>query len=429
MRKTIEELNTLLQKRASSNYGVGMENVIRNFGDDVVIDGRHYLSEAKRLIAESTDPLLGGSQAPAFLLKQVDELDRVINPATVERVIRHNNPMFRVYLKADNRALAVFDRADEAAGFYTKYNLEHGGLDAETTSKLLQSFGRIAKGQVPIFTTPAPGSAQNLSDALKKAMMESLDDTAIGNADAVNAIKSLRKIYQTDQAQIIGYNNVLMSQLWAAPIETLSPRAALNTLAEREAPVQRAMVKILGEHNPQLLQDIRGTFLRQVVNQSSVPSAPSNLHVVNPTLLANNLAGLDKQVGAVARGLFDPKTQAHLRRTGEAIRVIQQTHLTLFPEAAQSVLRDITINAVSRSPEFFARMMTGIFSSGKTVSRVLNDPAFRESIIQIADRGLGSTQSQAAIIYMAVTLSTWNAEERAEEREKQSEKSVRLPGD
>jgi len=179
-------------------------------------------------------------------------------------------------------------------------------------------------------------------------------------------------------------------------------------------------VKVLEDtNNVALLEDIRGQYMRSIVEASQVPGTQTSINRINPRKLAANLAGRTGTTGAAGKGLFGAKDSLHLKRMGEALETLMETHLSLFPEASQGVLGDVAINVVSRSPEFFSRFLVRVFSSGRTMERVLNDPAFRESVIQVANKGLGSKAAQAAVIYMAVTLSTWEADDERERRQRE----------
>jgi len=425
LNQTLRDINKLMQKRASNNYSTGMENVAIKFGEEPIIDGRHYLSEIQRLAAEYSNPALGGSEGavPQFLKGQIDELSTRVYPATTVKEVRNGVETWVVRRKDDGRSLGAFNNPREAATRLSKYNLDNGGIEAEYAAELMQGFRRIAKGDIGggVTANITPGSAQNLSLAMKKAMNESLDGNVL-NRDAVEAIKSLRKIYQFDQAQITGINNRLLGGLFGVDdISALNAKAAFNTMVSRSPKAQRAMAGILEELNPALLDDIRAEQMSQWVRKSYVPDAPQSMTPYSPVMLARQLAGEGGAEGAAARGLFDPKDALHLKRTGQALRTINETYLSVFPEASGSMVRDASINIVSRSPEFFARWMTGLFSQGKTIERMLQDPAFRDSIITVAERGLGTPQAQAAMIYMAVTAAEWAAGDQKRATEEQEE--------
>ena len=116
------------------------------------------------------------------------------------------------------------------------------------------------------------------------------------------------------------------------------------------------------------------------------------------------------------RGLFDPKEALQLKRTGQALRTINETYLTAFPEASGTMLQEGTINIVSRSAEFFGRWMTKLLTNGSTVERMLIDPAFRDSIITVANKGLGNKASQSALIYMMMTANEWAMSDESDRR-------------
>lgn len=431
MNQTLRQVNKDLQKRASDNYSTGLENVAATFGETPIIDGRHYLSEIQRLAAEYSNPALGGSEGavPKFLTQQIDELSTRVYPATTVKEIRNGVQNWVVRRKDDGRSLGAFDNPQEAAQRLSKYNLDNGGIEAEYAGELMQGFRRIAKGDIGggVTANITPGSAINLSLAMKKAMNESLDGNVL-NRDAVEAIKSLRKIYQFDQAQITGINNRLLGGLFGVDdISALNAKAAFNTMVGRSPKAQRAMAGILEELNPALLDDIRAEQVSQWVRKSYVPDAPQSITPYSPVMLARQLAGEGGAEGAAARGLFEAKDALHLKRTGQALRTINETYLSVFPEASGSMVRDASINIVSRSPEFFARWMTGLLSQGKSIERMLQDPAFRDSIITVAERGLGTPTAQAAMIYMAVTAAEWAAgdQKRAVEEQEEDLREIR----
>ena len=120
--------------------------------------------------------------------------------------------------------------------------------------------------------------------------------------------------------------------------------------------------------------------------------------------------------------MFAPRDVIHFRKMGEALRTIDETYGSRFVQASGAEIQAGTINAISRNPAFFGRWMTQILSQGSFVEKMLLDPAFRESVIQVANKGLGTKASQSALIYMALTASGWRTEEeRAAQQQKLAE--------
>jgi hypothetical protein len=440
---TVKDINGKLQKRASANFADGIEKVVVQFGEDIIMPGRHYLSEVQRLIAEYSNPLLGGSVPPAFLVKQARDLDLAVYPAinkTIKRLRPKRKPedpdefddFIQLTDKRTGEVIAEFRAAErtQAANAMENYNTVNGGLNAEQSGELLRQFRRIASGEVPVFKSAAPGSNTNLSLALKKAMLEEMEQNT-SNPIAIDAINKVRNAYQFDQGQIRHINNRLVAAMFGVEdVSAIDPQAAFQRLVTRSPKAQREMAKILEDTHPELLDDIRAEQIRQWVNNSFVPSAPTSVTPYSPVLLAEQLAGKTGQVGGAAKGLFSAAEQQHFKKMGEALRTMNETYLSVFPEAATSMVRDASINIVSRSPEFFARWMTGLLVQGKNVERMLMDPAFRESVIQVANKGLGNKTAQSAILYMVLTAAEWQGQDRDEERQRiLEEKSVRGPGE
>jgi hypothetical protein len=443
MNATVKDINGKLQKRASANFADGIEKVVVQFGEDIIMPGRHYLSEVQRLIAEYSNPLLGGSVPPAFLVKQARDLDLAVYPAinkTIKRLRPKRKPedpdefddFIQLTDKRTGEVINEFPAAQrtQAANAMENYNTVNGGLNVEQSGELLRQFRRIASGEVPVFKSAAPGSNTNLSLALKKAMLEEMEQNT-SNPIAIDAINKVRNAYQFDQGQIRHINNRLVAAMFGVEdVSAIDPQAAFQRLVTRSPKAQREMAKILEDTHPELLDDIRAEQIRQWVNNSFVPSAPTSVTPYSPVFLAEQLAGKTGQVGGAAKGLFSAAEQQHFKKMGEALRTMNETYLSVFPEAATSMVRDASINIVSRSPEFFARWMTGLLVQGKNVERMLMDPAFRESVIQVANKGLGNKTAQSAILYMVLTAAEWQGQDRDEERQRiLEEKSVRGPGE
>lgn len=418
---TIRNANKELQSRASENFSTGINNVIDTAGDQPIINGRTYLHRVDELISEYSDPTLGGNNAPAFLLKQREQLVNQVYPSKLRIA---SDGRYQLLRRDSEKVLGNFDSPAEASQAMVRYNELNGGIDAETTSNLLRSFRRISSGEVPVFDSAAPGSNQNLSLALKKAMLDSMDDGAV-NKEAADAIKSLRQIYAFDQAQIAGINNRLMAGVFGVDdISALDAKAAWNTFRGKSVEAQKATAQILEELNPALLDDIRGQALRDVVNRSFVPGQQQSLTAYNPTRLAQELALDTGTEGGAMRGLFNSKDALELRRVGQALRTINETAGGAFESAAATQVENASINVISRSPEFLARWMSGVMIRGSTMERALQDPAMRQAIINVADTSVTGAKRQAAMLYIAITTADWMAADEAKERSDRNTKEA-----
>jgi hypothetical protein len=378
LNKVIVTINKEMNKKFVSNFGSGLDNIVAKHGDEIVFDGAGYVAGAKKALERFTDPTLGGSSAPKFLTEQIRVLE-----------------------------------AEMASS---------GGLNVKTVTKLLQSFRNISSGNASTtLEGVSPMAAKNLANELESAMLNSLDDAATTNPEAIAAIQNLRTIYAFEKAGQKSINNQLLAGVFgvedASAINATTGFARIEGLSER---AQQSMVRVLDDIDPALMNDIRAEKIRQVVKRSFVPNAPQSVTPYSPDLLARQLSGGAGVEGGSMRGLFSAKEALNFKRTGQALRTINETYLSAFPEASGTMVKEASINVISRAPEFFARWMTGLMAQGSTVERMLMDPAFRQSVIQVAEGGLGNKASQAAMTYMLITANEWamtaKNEERAEAR-------------
>ena len=373
LNKTILEINKQMNKRFTTAFGDGLDNIAAQWGDDVVFDGLGYLAAAKKALERFTDPYLGGSAAPKFLVNQITKMEKEI--------------------------------------------AETGGISATSLTKLFQSFRNISKDGL-MLEGASPMAAKSLAGELEAGLMNSLDDAAMTNPEAVAAIQNLRSIYAFEKAQQSAVNNRLLAGVFgvedAAAINAQTAFARIEGLSEQG---QREMMGTLRNlDRPDLVLDIQAEKIRQVVKNSFVPNAPQSFTPYSPDLLARQLAGKSGSEAGAMRGLFDPREALQLKRTGQALRTINETYLTAFPEASGTMLQEGTINIVSRSAEFFGRWMTKLLTNGTTVERMLIDPAFRDSIITVANKGLGNKASQSALIYMMMTANEWAMSDESDRR-------------
>ena len=88
-----------------------------------------------------------------------------------------------------------------------------------------------------------------------------------------------------------------------------------------------------------------------------------------------------------------------MRLTAEAIRILANKQIKgILPGGIRP--EEATINLISRSPEFFGRFVTRIFSSGQTLETALLNPEWRHAMRVIARENIDSTAGRGAIMYL-----------------------------
>lgn len=429
LQETAKSVVTGMRKQANSNFGAAMDNVIEQWGDDSITSGKHYLDQLQEIMADFGDPLAGGSSGgiPKVLLEQEAILRRYVTPYRVRKIVkdipktprRPEGGQSIRYEVVDARpadlpvgqmdAVKVFNNADDAYAWTRASNSADGGLNAEQTKNLLKGFRRISGGEVPVFEGAQAGTSRNLGQALRRAFLEELEMGA-KNTDAVAAVKSLRKVYETDQLMIDGVKRTMLTDLLGANQQTGYDDLLAQFVDRR--PNELAKVRsLLLEVEPALLDDLQVATLDRVVERSMNSRAKASLGEVDLNLLADALTGKTGAPGTVAKGLWTAAEASELSQVGRALKRLQETHLSLFPESAGQTLSEIAINTTSRSPEFVARLLTRLTVSGSSVSKFLNDPQARKAVIDAANSAVGSPKYQMASTLLAI----WMAEMVGEE--------------
>lgn len=428
LQETAKTIVVGMRQEGNRNFGYAMDNVISTWGDEAVTSGKHYLEELQEIMAKFGDPFEGGSAGsiPKVLVEQEAILRRYVTPyrvrpAKTKKFKRRDGKEeeVTVWQVVDARPLDVpleqmdevkrFNNADDAYAWTRARNAADGGLTAEQTKKLLKGFRQIAGGEVPVFEGAPAGSARNLGQALKRAFLEELE-TGAKNPEAIGSVHDLRKVFETNQLMIDGVKRTMLSDMLGANQQT-GYDDLLQSFVNRR-PTELGKVRdLLLEVEPALLDDLQVATLDRVVERSMNSRAKASLGEVDLNLLADALTGKTGAPGTVAKGLWTAAEASELSQVGRALKRLQETHLSLFPEAAGQTLSEIAINSTSRSPEFVARLLTRLTVSGSSVSKFLNDPQARKAVIEVANSAVGSPKYQMASTLLAI----WMAEMVGEE--------------
>lgn len=428
-----------LQNYANDNFGAGLDNVINRFGEDAIVDGRHYLQELGRILDEYTDPRYGGSRngAPKALVEQFEFVrDKAFPHKVTKKVVRdaEGRPV-EVFEVVDTRGVNKTTRhatQKEATSRSVMMNDRDGGLNAEDTQKFLAGFRRIAGGDAPVFPNAQPGTQEALARQLKRAFLQELEIGAKGNGkEAVDAIQNLRNVYETDVRMIDGVKDTMLTEIFGN-IRQGKADDVLETFTGRTVAEVKSARDVLEEYAPDVIDELKSRTLERVVDRS-VNTGKRSLGEVDINKLSNALVGEEGFVGSVAKGLFTEAEAADLSRVGRALQTLQETHLNLFPEASASMAQDISINLVSQSPEFVARLITRLTLTSDFMAGMLNRKDARQALVELANSKVGSQKYQMAAALLSIVVADEvgqrgreaAAKERAETEQTLDEESLK----
>lgn len=430
LQATAREVIGGMRKFANNNYAASLDNVIAHWGDEAALNGRHFLEELGVIMDDWANPLVGGSSTsvPKSLLEMHAVVRRHVNPFRVrKKELQSGRTQYEVIdLREFGRGAAdiaddiligrasaqrLFKSHSEATAWTRAMNEAEGGLNAEQTRDLLKGFRRMIGGESPVFEGATSGSIQNLGQALRRVFLEELE-MGVKNKDAVNAVMSMRKVYETDMYMIDGVRRTMLTDM-LGQIPQQGYGNLLKQFTTRKPAELRATREFLIENDPTLLYDLQRTELERVAASALNSNQKASMGEVDIYRFADALTGETGTPGSVAKGLWSPKEQAELSQVGRALQRLHETHMSLFPEASGSKIADISINLVSQTKEFVARLLARLFVSSSGVARVLNDPQTRRTIIELANSPIGSAKYQMAQLSLAMTAAEYVAYENA----------------
>lgn len=426
LNQTMKTLSQETRLAAGTYYSRGVDNLIEEFGDEIVLDARGYLDKAREIAGELADPrhLGAGARVPEGLRAHINFLDQSINPFRSAR---------RTFTDADGKSRVAYDVVDKRSGEIIETftgrganlralskveldNLEQGGLSVDDLAEVLKGNRRLAAGEQPLFENMTLGSAQNVAAALKGSLLESMEGSS---SAAISRLQDIRGTYAQEMQKLNRIRNTVLGKVFGDEKAVFDADIALDKMLNRTAQQNNATREILETWAPDLLDDIKGVALRRAVENSINPAQRQSLSLFDPVKLANNLAGREGLPGTMGRGLFNAAEQQDIIKTAEAIRTLQETHIPFFERASAQQIQDTAINVISRSPEFMARWGARLLGTGRNLEFLLNDAGARTHIQNLAKAGPDSELGRMAIVYLSIVGGEGEAQAQRDEEEAQ----------
>lgn len=433
IRTSLKAARDQMYAQATSMWGSTSEQIIRLYGDDAILRGRDYLSKIDSIIEQETNALTNmGGKPSGKLLKYRDEVDKIVNPNTVQ-VENAGTKDWKVYLfdrktgERGHRVLANTEQEARAIAQQQAFNANEaiGGPTAEETFKILAGLNRMLAGDVPLMKNAPAGSNKNLGRALMGAFSADLQASG-SNKAAVGAINSLRNMYRADMAAIQALDDTVISAVFGGTKWRKGTPQALDRILAQEPADMVATRRFLEEHAPDTLDELRRYALRRAVSKGQQSPAAGEIEgKFSIERFAEALADKRGREGMFASGLWDPKTAQEIKRTADALRILANKQYTgIIPGGTRP--EEWTINIISRSPEFFGRFLTRMFASGQSLEQAVLDPAWRHAVRIIADeKNLKSPAGKTALFYltnlMVETEERRKAEQAAAEEQQKAE--------
>lgn len=223
-----------------------------------------------------------------------------------------------------------------------------------------------------------------------------------------------RANYATIQGERRALSEHVVTKLISGHKDRLNAGEIVDELAEADQSVQRTVRNFLLANNPPLLAQLQSSMIRRAMDKSMNPQIPANFNDFEIGSFINALVpAISTRRGTrrIGNGLFSHEQVQHINKVMKIFRKIQQRTLRSSPEAMTRVQReeirldDISINVVSRSPEFMARAITRALTPGG-VEKLLFTEEGLQILTTIHKSPWGSKAMQRAVAGLLMLTGT-----------------------
>lgn len=416
---TLSTANKQIHRRASKTFSDGLDQLHADFGDDIILDytgGQNYLEKIDVLLAELDDGLRPGVK-PSKSFRAYRQLvaDKVEPIRVQKRSVTYKDGKRRTVYDLFNLrtnqtdATGLGSKAKAEAKAFTR-NRDLGGLQAEELVRITRGLNDMLAGRTAAVKGATHATEdKTMSKALMGVLIDELDSNSTNKA-AVEALEGLRTTYKGEMLVINKMEDMVVNRVFGQAKMPIDPDDALDKVMQGGTSSLKATRGFLEEWNPALLDELRGTYLRRVAERSIDPTLPGVDVAISIDKMSTQLLGKGG-IGEAGMGLFEPATQADLLTTAKALRTIKNIYFRgVVPGGIQ--VDDMTINIISRSPEFMGRFLSRALSSGGRMSEMLVDPLTRKALQRIAKGKLSSPSGVVAMLTMANFINASDARER-----------------
>ena len=423
LRNTLENIHRTVSSNASNAWRKGHSALLEKFGDDIVIRGDDYLAKIDKLLLERNNVITNpGRKGLRGLTEYRNQIDKLVNPVQAQK---NGEGLWQLYdRKADMWLPTKSPSRVEMERVAIQQNRDFGGLDTETTLDIMKGLNSLIGGKSTLSSKSTPGSNREIGRALLGNFTDSLKSTA-QSPEAVAGINAMRTAYKEQMAYLQAVDDTIISRIFGGKKLPENPGKALDQVLKQEPADLAATAQLLERHNPMLLTELRSAHMGRIHGGALTGKNPIVDTEVNLDKFLTRLEGSMNGTGMAGAGLHSPAAQAEILTAAKALRTIKNRFFTGVAPDKGATIDDIAINAVSRSPEFMARLLTRVVTTGKSLESGMLDQSFREAMEVMAKAQLGSEPMKAAVYFLtgwandARAHADWEAQKAENERRKE----------
>lgn len=249
-----------------------MDRITPSGGSGAVVGKK--VSEAFNQVVDSATSIRSKTAAVDF--GQVDKLAgryRVIKPTNLNDEIDTLTKDFAVPGGGDASSALV----RQLNGIKTDLAKRAGpdGLTAQQTQRLLEVYGKAARGTGAIFKDLDTGQQRLIAGRLQKAVLKDLDAAADGGGhvgDIADALKTARNNYRTNSQAINQMQNSVLGRLFGGTYDRAPERIAQAMTNMRPSELRESF-NVLNQADPEVAQQVKRSFIEKSLVDAGLPAS------------------------------------------------------------------------------------------------------------------------------------------------------------
>lgn len=417
LHETLLDISKTARDKASDNYGLMLSKLADDYGDDLIINHRNaqeHLSDAKEyLYNRYQDPKAMNAANPVALHRVIAYMEPKVNPfSVVVKTDSKGNKFFQVDDVRGREKPKVFNTPEAAAQYRELMNEKYGGLSTTDVAEMLKGHGSLVSGTSQGFDNAAVGSNAEMGKYMISSLLTRLE--ADVQTPAVKALNDVRKAYEYEMLMHDQIKNLAISKVLGDNYDEMfwsHPEQAWQQISRLDySQYEKVRDLLLTNGRADLLYSMRKQMFREILADSRDPRLPDNIDLHRIDMLIDALSQRTTKagtspVGARGMGLFSEVEQAEVIAAAQAARKLAVTYRADYARDTKGEIGDASINAISRSVEFMTRYLTRAVLQGKTLENFLVDPAARNALITLANEGLDTSKTRAAVFFLASAAS------------------------
>lgn len=259
-------------------------------------------------------------------------------------------------------------------------------LSAKQTQRLLQIYGKVARGEGQIFKDIDKGQQRAIAGRIVSAIQKDLDDFAEGGAQGsaiVDALRNARSNWRQNSQAINELEDSVLGRMLGGKSTPAPENIAEKFMRMRSSEI-KAAAKILDSRNPEAMNLVRSHMLEMALKKSSPAGSAADQFAISPAKFNSYLKSNAEQFQSAFLASGKNKELGHLKHAYEALgRLANRAGTDGSPTAPLMMAWDMASSAFTANPVGLARNAVTILAPRK-VAKIMSTEEGRQALITLS---------------------------------------------